>query len=54
MQDEDMMFLTDFLGLVNEGLPVDSLYGTTEATRICEIMTENDELMISEGIIYKM
>jgi DNA replication licensing factor MCM3 len=54
MQDEDMMFLTDFLGFVNEGLPVESLYGTTEATRICEIMTENDELMISEGIIYKV
>ncbi|KAJ3512798.1 hypothetical protein NLJ89_g3312 [Agrocybe chaxingu] len=54
MQDEETIFLTDLLELVNEGLSTDTLYGTAEATRICEIMGENDELMISEGIVYKL
>jgi DNA replication licensing factor MCM3 len=35
-------------------LSTESLYGTTEATQICEIMGEADELMISEGIVYKV
>lgn len=54
MQDQDTIFLTEFLELINEGLPIDSLYGTAEATRICEIMGENDELMLSESIVYKV
>jgi len=54
MQDEDTIFLTDLLEFVNDGLSTESLYGTAEATRICELMGEKDELMISEGIIYKV
>jgi len=54
LQDEETMFLTDLLEFVNEGMPTSTLYGTTEATQICEIMGENDELMISEGVVYKL
>jgi len=54
MQDQDTIFLNEFLELINGGLPTDTLYGTAEATRICEIMGENDELMLSEGIVYKV
>ena len=54
MQDQDTIFLNEFLELINEGLSVDALYGTAEATRICEIMSENDELMLSESIVYKV
>lgn len=54
LQDEEDFFLTDLLEFVNEGMPTSTLYGTAEATRICEIMGENDELMISEGVIYKV
>jgi DNA replication licensing factor MCM3 len=54
MQDQDTIFLTEFLELINEGLPVESLYGTAEATSICEIMGVDDELMLSEGIVYKV
>jgi len=54
LQDEETVFLKDLLELVNEGMSTESLYGTAEATQICEIMTENDELMISEGIVYKV
>lgn len=54
LQDEETMFLTDLLEFVNEGMPTSTLYGTAEATQICEIMGENDELMISEGVVYKL
>lgn len=54
MQDEETIFLKDLLEHVNEGLPAEALYGTTEATEICEFMTEKDELMLSEGIVYKV
>ena len=54
MQDEETIFLADLVEFVNEGLPAETLFGTAEATQICEIMSENDELMISEGIVYKV
>jgi DNA replication licensing factor MCM3 len=54
MQDTEMMFLADLLKLVNEGLSTDELFGTAEATEACQAMTDADELMISEGIVYKI
>jgi len=54
MQDEETIFLTDLVEIVNEGMSAENLFGTAEATQICEIMGENDELMISEGIVYKV
>lgn len=54
MQDEETIFLTDLVEMVNEGMSTENLFGTTEATQICEIMGENDELMISEGIVYRV
>ena len=54
LQDTEEIFLNQLLEFVNEGLPVDQLYGTAEATAACSAMQENDELMISGGIVYKM
>jgi len=54
MQDEETIFLTDLVEIVNEGLAAEALFGTAEATEICEIMGDSDELMISEGIVYKV
>lgn len=54
MQDEESMFLKDVLTHINKGLPTDSLFGTGEALELCTIMGDNDELMISEGIVYKV
>jgi len=54
LQDEETIFLHDLLEFVNEGMSTSTLYGTSEATQICEIMGESDELMISEGIVYKV
>ncbi|KAF9452593.1 MCM-domain-containing protein [Macrolepiota fuliginosa MF-IS2] len=54
LQDAEEIFLDQLLEFINEGLPTDQLYGTTEATEACNAMQENDELMISGGIVYKM
>ena len=54
LQDEETIYLKELLELVNEGLTTDSLFGTSEATQICEFMGQNDEIMISEGIVYKV
>lgn len=54
MQDEETGFLKDVLEHINEGLATNSLFGSAEATELCQIMADNDELMISDGIIYKV
>ncbi|KAH7883866.1 MCM2/3/5 family-domain-containing protein [Phlebopus sp. FC_14] len=54
LQDEEQIFLSELVEMVNEGLPTGALFGTAEATAICQIMTGSDELMLSEGIVYKI
>jgi DNA replication licensing factor MCM3 len=54
MQDDDSMFLTDLVEKINEGLDINSLFGTEEATEACQKMQDQDKLMISDGIVYKV
>lgn len=54
LQDEEQIFLSQLLEAVNEGLPTDMLYGTAEASEACQIMQDNEELMLSDGIVYKI
>lgn len=54
LQDEEQIFLAELVELVNTGLPTDALFGTAEATTICQFMTDSDELMLSDGIVYKV
>ncbi|KAI6133314.1 MCM2/3/5 family-domain-containing protein [Pisolithus croceorrhizus] len=54
LQDEEQIFLTELVEMVNNGLPTSALFGTAEATAICQIMTDSDELMLSDGIVYKV
>jgi DNA replication licensing factor MCM3 len=54
LRDEEEFFFSEFLEKINEGLGTDELFGTTEATVLCEEMQEMDELMISDGIVYKV
>ncbi|KAI0067929.1 ATP dependent DNA helicase [Artomyces pyxidatus] len=53
-QDDEQMFLVDLVQKVNEGLDTDVLFGTAEATMACQVMTEANELMLSESIVYKI
>jgi DNA replication licensing factor MCM3 len=49
-----MLDLTDLLPLVNEGLETEQLFGTGEAKRAAGRMHERNEIMFSEGVIYKV
>ncbi|KZP34230.1 hypothetical protein FIBSPDRAFT_1035312 [Athelia psychrophila] len=53
LQDHEQGFLSDLLPLVNEGLPVNDLFSTAEATLACRVMEEANELMLSDGIVYR-
>src|SRR5262245_23940746 len=44
LQDEEQIFLTDLLELINEGMDTSTLFGTAEATAACDVMQEAEEL----------
>ncbi|TDL28827.1 ATP dependent DNA helicase [Rickenella mellea] len=54
LQDDESFFLATLLEMLNEGLPTDQLFGTAEATAICQVMADANELMLSDGIVYKI
>ncbi|KAM6498007.1 MCM2/3/5 family domain containing protein [Amanita muscaria] len=54
LQDAEQVFLTELVEIINEGLATDALFGTREATLACKVMEGEDELMINEGIVYKI
>lgn len=54
LQDTEQIFLTELVEIVNEGLTTDTLFGTREATSACKAMEAEDELMLVEGIVYKI
>ena len=54
LQDSDQFFFKDLLELINEGLATDALFGTQEATLACEAMGDENELMLSGDIVYKI
>jgi DNA replication licensing factor MCM3 len=54
MPEDDAVFLNTLVEHINEGLPTDALFGTAEVTEGCMAMQDAEELMISEGIVYKI
>lgn len=52
--DEDQMYLHTLVEMINDGLSTDELFGTAEATAACNIMTDANEVMLSDGIVYKI
>ncbi|KAI0666348.1 ATP dependent DNA helicase [Trametes maxima] len=52
--DDDQMYLHTLLEMINEGLSTSELFGTAEATAACNIMTDASEIMLSDGIVYKI
>lgn len=54
LQDEEQVILTELLELINKGLPTDLLFGTAEATAACNAMGDANELMLSDGVVYKI
>ncbi len=48
------MYLNVLVEMINEGLTNDQLFGTAEATAACEVMTDANEVMLSDGVVYKI
>ena len=51
---EGVLELSDLLPLVNEGLDSSDMFGSGEARRAAENMHERNEIMFSEGTVYKV
>ncbi|VDB93408.1 unnamed protein product [Peniophora sp. CBMAI 1063] len=52
--NEEQLFLTDLLPAVNADWPAEQLFGTAEATAVLEVMTRDNELMLADGIVYRV
>lgn len=52
--DEESIEFEELLVAVNKDLDVDELFGPAEATAILTQMNEENKLMFSEGVIYKI
>ncbi|KAG5219987.1 MCM DNA helicase complex [Salix suchowensis] len=51
-REEEQYFVADLIQYINEGLPNDQLFGTTEATEAALAMQDEEDIMVSDGIIY--
>ena len=52
--DEEQMYLYALLEMINARLSTDQLFGTAEATAACNAMTDANEIMLSDGVVYKI
>ncbi|KAF8213542.1 ATP dependent DNA helicase [Mycena galopus ATCC 62051] len=51
-QDVEAIELDEVVEKVNQGLTIDTLFGTAEAKEACKAMDEANEIMLSGGLIY--
>jgi len=51
---DGMVELTNLVPLFNEGLGTDEMFGSNEARKAAERMHERNEIMFSEGTVYKV
>jgi DNA replication licensing factor MCM3 len=49
-----MIDFVELLPLINEGMPVEELFGSGEARRAADRMQDRNELMIADDVIYKV
>ena len=54
LQDDEQFYLTDLVKAVNQGLSTDVEFGAAEAEAACRAMGNDEELMLSDGIVYKI
>ncbi|KAL0572572.1 MCM DNA helicase complex subunit [Marasmius crinis-equi] len=52
--DREMLSLTELVKAVNSGLSTNQLFGTAEATLACEAMQDAEQLMFSDGDVYRL
>lgn len=52
--DEDAIPLSTVLEYINEGLEVQHMFGTEEAVTCAGEMTDANEIMLHDGIVYRI
>jgi hypothetical protein len=52
--DEDTIPLPTILEYINEGLEVQHMFSTEEAIACGEVMTNANEIMLHDGIMYRI
>ncbi|TCD70627.1 MCM DNA helicase complex subunit [Steccherinum ochraceum] len=55
LRDEEQFYLTELVERVNAGLAANQQqFSAEEVTAICQLMTDDNELMLSDGVVYKI
>ncbi|KAF9428281.1 MCM DNA helicase complex subunit [Entomortierella beljakovae] len=52
--EEDSLGFEELLSAINSGLEIDEIFGPSEATAVLTKMNDDNKLMYSEGVIYKI
>lgn len=52
--DEDYIPIAELVPLVNEGLGNDEMFGSAQAREVLDRMSEGNEVMIDEGLVYRV
>ena len=52
--DEDAIPLSTILEYVNDGLEAQHMFSTEEAATCAEVMTDANQIMLHDGIVYKI
>lgn len=52
--DEDYIPIDELIPLVNEGLSNEEMFGSVQAREVLEKMSEGNEVMIDEGLVYRV
>ncbi len=51
---EEQVLFRDMVETINEGLAADALFGSAEAMAACTVMSDDNELMVSDGMVYRI
>jgi len=54
LADEEAIPFDTLLNMVNEGLEPAHKFNATEATQVCEVMSQAEQILLSDGIVYKI
>lgn len=54
LASEGMIDLKELLPMINEGMETTDLFGSSEARTAVDRMSEGNEIMFAEGVVYKV
>lgn len=52
--DEDYIPIDELVPLINHGLATSDLFGSAQARQVLDKMSEGNEVMLDEGLVYRV